>query len=96
MNDKTVLLLLGSVVLLASGLVDLDWMIVAPRFNSWYYSVSYWEFSPFFKMGWWNAYFYTIMRTILGFLGLGYVVGKETKTNELDLSRSQVTSLQIE
>jgi hypothetical protein len=44
-------------------------------------------------MGWWDAYFYTIMRTIFGVLGLGYVVGKETKTNELDLSRLQIPKL---
>ena len=77
MNRKTVLLLLAFVTLLASGLADLDWMVVAPRFNPWYFTVNYWEFCPWLKIGWWDAYFVTLMRIIAGFLGLGIVVGKE-------------------
>jgi len=77
MNIKITFILLTSVVLLSSGLLDLDWMIVAPRFNTWYYSVNYWEFTPFFQMNWWNAYFFTLLRIVIGALLLGFLIGND-------------------
>ena len=68
----TLLAMIGvSVVLLILGHVDLDWMVVAPRFNSWYFSVDFWEFAPYLKMNWHVAYVFTITRISAGWLMLG-------------------------
>ena len=67
---------LVAVLLFMSGCIDLDWMIVAPRFNPWYYTVDYWEFCPYFRLNWWLAYVYTILRIIVGALFLGYLIEK--------------------
>jgi hypothetical protein len=80
-ETKWVILLLA-ISLASSGLVDLDWMIVAPRFNSWYYSVNYWEFNPYIQMNWWLAYFITLMRIVIGTLIIGFLAGKETRKDE--------------
>ena len=63
--------LLASVFLVVVGHIDLDWMVVAPRFNGWYYSVGYWEFAPYFRLGWHVAYVFTVVRVAVGWLGLG-------------------------
>ena len=60
-----------SVILLILGHMDLDWMVVAPRFNTWYFSVDFWEFAPYLKMNWHIAYVFTIVRVSAGWLLLG-------------------------
>ena len=53
-------------LIFVTGVVDLDWMVVAPRFNTWYFSVDYWEFAPYFKMNWHLAYVFTVVRSHVG------------------------------
>ena len=60
------------VILLVTGLIDIDWMVVAPRFNTWYYTVDYWEFFPFFRCNWWLAYALSICRVVMG----AYIIGR--------------------
>ena len=60
----------ASLFCLISGAVDLDWMIVAPRFNDWYFSVDFWEFFPGFQVGWWFAYLFTVLRIAVGLISL--------------------------
>ena len=67
-------LILFAVVLLVTGHMDLDWMIVAPRFNSWYFSVDFWEFAPYFRLNWHLAYVYTTFRVAIGWLIIGYIL----------------------
>ena len=67
--------LLCSVALLVTGHVDLDWMVVAPRFDGWYFSVDYWEFAPYMKMNWHLAYVFTVVRVAAGWLALGGLIG---------------------
>jgi len=70
------LTLLVAVVLLVTGHMDLDWMVVAPRFETWYFSVDYWEFAPWLKMQWWTAYAYTAIRIAMGWLLLGWTLNE--------------------
>jgi hypothetical protein len=67
-------LLIFSVILIILGHVDLDWMVVAPRFNSWYYTVDFWEFAPYLQMNWHVAYMYTVVRLSAGWFMLGAVL----------------------
>ena len=67
-------LLMFSVVLLVTGHMDLDWMVVAPRFDGWYFSVDFWEFAPYLRMGWHVAYVYTAVRVAVGWFMLGGIV----------------------
>jgi hypothetical protein len=66
-----IIVLFIAIFLLGSGTVDVDWMIVAPRFNPWYFTVDYWEFCPWFRLGWWNAYIFTLARIVAGSMLLG-------------------------
>ena len=79
MSQKTVnrILYLVAITLFSLGVLDLDWMIVAPRFNPWYYTVEYWEFCPYIKMNWWLAYAYTLARIVLGAGLIGYLIRGE-------------------
>jgi len=71
---KRTVLFLAAIYLFTTGCIDLDWMVVAPRFNRWYYTVDYWEFCPFLKMNWWLAYAVTLLRVIIGSLMLGWLI----------------------
>jgi len=58
-------------LIFVTGVVDLDWMVVAPIFNSWYFSVNYWEFAPYLKMNWHVAYVLTVARVVFGAMLFG-------------------------
>ena len=64
-------LLLFAVFLLGSGAVDIDWMIVSYRYSEWHRTQLTWEFCPWFKMGWWDAYIFTLARIVAGTMLLG-------------------------
>ena len=80
MSPQRVYILLGvlllSVLLLITGHMDFDWMVVAPRFNEWYFSVDVWEFAPWLIMNWHVAYVYTVVRVALGWFILGGVMSE--------------------
>ena len=58
-----------------TGAIDIDWMVVSPRFNDWYFTVDYWEFAPYFKMPWHQAYVFTVLRLVIGTLIIGAFLG---------------------
>jgi len=68
MNKPLIILglLLFAVFLLASGAIDIDWMIVSYRYSEWHRSQLAWEFCPWFKLSWWDAYMFTLARIIAG------------------------------
>ena len=70
-----IVVLFVAVALIAGGAMDLDWMIVAYKFDMWNGSNGVWEFCPFLKVGWWLAYFISVMRLAVGCVLLGVVVG---------------------
>jgi len=68
-NHKSVLFLItfvAGLTLFTTGCVDIDWMVVQYRYSEWHRSLTTWEFCPWFKMGWWDAYLFTLLRIIVG------------------------------
>lgn len=65
--------LLLSVFMLTSGVVDLDWMLTANHFQMWNAAKDTWEFSPYLTMNWWAAYVFSLLRAVCGAIGLGAV-----------------------
>ena len=67
--------LLLSIFFLVGGAVDIDWMV-----TSYYYRFGNglggdWYFTPYWCLNWWDAYFVSILRIVLGAGGIGSFVG---------------------
>jgi len=54
--------------------MDLDWQLVSYRYSEWHRSVDYWEYNPFFRINWWLAYMFNVIRLMVGCFILGYIV----------------------
>lgn len=77
MVDKTALTILGilgCVVLVATGLTDLDAQMMSYRFDKYHNGMDFWELTPFLKIGWWDSYAISVLRMCLGFLLLGFLL----------------------
>jgi len=74
-----VVLVLLSIFLITSGFVDLDWQLVSYRYSEWHRSVEYWEYNPFFKINWYVAYAFNVVRLIVGCVVLGFVLARLSK-----------------
>ena len=64
---------------LATGLVDIDWMVTTFYFDMYNGSSGFWEFCPGVSVGWWIAYFVSIVRVVLGAGLLGFGIGQLKK-----------------
>lgn len=80
-KDKVVIsaaILVGAFFLVC-GCVDLDWMVTTYYFDMYNGSNGFWEFCPGFALGWWSAYFVSIVRVVLGAGLLGFGIGQIKK-----------------
>mgnify|MGYP006270238451 CR=1 FL=1 len=66
--------ILLAALLIGSGWVDLDWMIVSYRFSEWHRQQPNWEFNPYLRMNWWLAYQFSLWRFAAGWLLLGLTI----------------------
>jgi uncharacterized membrane protein YphA (DoxX/SURF4 family) len=80
----TVLLLLLSVWLIASGWTDLDWQVSSYRYSEWHRSVDYWEYNPYLRIEWWFAYIINIGRVMAGCFVLGVLSLRLYLSKELE------------
>ncbi|MHC3130132.1 MAG: hypothetical protein IBV52_08680 [Candidatus Bathyarchaeota archaeon] len=80
-NKLYIAVFLVALVCLVSGWVDLDWMIIAPRFNPWYFTVDYWMFCPGYTMPWHSAYLWSMARLVFGVAIIGFWLGRWEKKN---------------
>jgi len=64
---------------IGGALVDLDWMVVSYRYSSWHREQEFWEFFPGFRLNWWHAYAFTVLRLASGFFLLGLLLGWKFK-----------------
>jgi len=73
------LLLVGiliCVILLITGHMDLDWKLVSYYFDSVQNTWDYWKYCPFIRTGWWTAYFIDLVRMVVGWFGLGWLLNE--------------------
>ena len=68
-------ILMISIPLLVSGVVDLDWMITTYYYGAPREPFGLWDFTPFISMNWWTAYFISLLRSLIGSFMCGYSVG---------------------
>ena len=61
---------------LATGLVDMDWQLVAYRYFEWHRSIDYWEYNPFIKINWWIAYQLNLLRIIVGVIIISVMIDR--------------------
>ena len=65
------LILLGCIVLVITGHMDLDWQVTTYYWNSIQNSWPYWEYCPNLRIDWWTAYLIQVIRIAVGWLGIG-------------------------
>ena len=61
---------------LATGLVDLDWMVTVYYYDGYNGANGFWWFTPAFGLNWYNAYLFTVSRLVGGSITLGFGLGK--------------------
>jgi hypothetical protein len=75
-----IILILTMVTLLSTGIMDIDWQVNSYH-NNQINPNENWYFSPTWKMFWWDAYVFTLMRIIAGSILLGYVIAQVGRSN---------------
>jgi len=75
-GDAVLLSVVVSVVLIATGAIDLDWQLVSYRYSEWHRTIDYWEYNPFLKINWWLAYALNVLRVAGGCLLLGFMLSE--------------------
>jgi len=76
MNKQWILILLASVYMIATGITDIDWMVISYRYSEWHRINELWEFAPYFKVNWYTAYIFTVLRLVIGSILLGILINE--------------------
>ena len=75
-SSYLILGILGCIVLVVTGHMDLDWQLVCYYFDSVQNSWGYWEYCPGVRINWWVSYFIQVIRIAVGWLGLGWLLNE--------------------
>jgi len=62
------------VISIAVGFNTIDAMLWSFRWNSYWYSVTFWDMGPFIFPQWWSYFLFGIAPFALGWLSLGFIV----------------------
>jgi hypothetical protein len=73
-NLLLTLILLGSLVAIATGWTDTDWQLVTYRYSPWHREQDTWEFNPYLIVNWWVAWQLGILRLVGGSLIFGILL----------------------